>query len=91
MVKTDTCCSENGYDYDRFQHGLCTDRSAAAARGRPFRKYFGLLCEWHQRAALRGALYGMSDRQLQDIGTNRGEIEYVVRRGAVDRRGTTAV
>jgi uncharacterized protein YjiS (DUF1127 family) len=56
-----------------------------------FEKYFSMFCEWQQRAALRGALYGMTDRELQDIGTSRGEIDYVVRDRSVDpRRGRSA-
>jgi uncharacterized protein YjiS (DUF1127 family) len=44
---------------------------------RLFEKCLSMLCEWQQRNALRGVMYGLSDRELQDIGTTRGEIEYV--------------
>ena len=50
-------------------------------------KYGDMICEWHQRQALRGALYGRSDRDLQDIAITRGEIEYVARCRFVDPRG----
>jgi uncharacterized protein YjiS (DUF1127 family) len=42
-------------------------------------KYWGRLREWQKRDRLRGVLYSLSDRDLQDIGTTRGEIEYVAR------------
>lgn len=44
-----------------------------------FEKCLNMLGEWQRRDALRGAMYGLSDREFQDIGTTRGEIEYVVR------------
>lgn len=50
-------------------------------------KYGDMFCEWQQRQALRGALYGRSDRDLQDIGIARSEIEYVARSRFVDPRG----
>jgi uncharacterized protein YjiS (DUF1127 family) len=50
-------------------------------------KYGDMFCEWQQRQALRGALYGRSDRDLQDIAITRGEIEYVARSRLVDPRG----
>jgi len=52
-----------------------------------FEKCLSMLCEWQQRNALRGAMYNLSDRELQDIGTTRGEIEYVARSRFVDPRG----
>jgi uncharacterized protein YjiS (DUF1127 family) len=45
-----------------------------------------MLRKWRERDALRGALYGLSDRELQDIGTTHGEIEYVARFRSVDPR-----
>jgi uncharacterized protein YjiS (DUF1127 family) len=50
-------------------------------------KYGDMFCERQQRQALRGALYGCSERDLQDIGITRGEIEYVARSRFVDPRG----
>jgi len=49
-----------------------------------FEKCLGMLYEWHQRNALRGAMHELSDRELADIGTSRGEIEYVIRSRFVD-------
>ena len=51
-----------------------------------FRRYLLVLRRWHERNALRGALYSLNDRELQDIGTTRGEIEYVARFRSVDPR-----
>ena len=52
-----------------------------------FKKYSTMLRKWQQRDVLRGALYSLSDRELQDIGTTRGEIEHVARFRSVDPRG----
>jgi uncharacterized protein YjiS (DUF1127 family) len=52
-----------------------------------FEKCLSVLCEWQQRNALRGAMYHLGDRELQDMGTARGEIEYVARSRFVDPRG----
>src|SRR5690348_6683109 len=49
-----------------------------------FEKCLGMLYERHQRNALRGAMHDLSDRELADIGTSRGEIEYVIRSRFVD-------
>jgi uncharacterized protein YjiS (DUF1127 family) len=51
-----------------------------------FEKCLGMLYVWHQRNAVRGALYSLNARELQDIGTTRGEIEYVARSRFVDPR-----
>jgi uncharacterized protein YjiS (DUF1127 family) len=51
-----------------------------------FEKYLRMLCEWQQRNALRGAMHNLSDRELQDIGTTRGEIECVARSRLGDPR-----
>lgn len=52
-----------------------------------FRRYWKMLREWQERNALRGAINSLSDRELQDIGTTRGEIEYVARSRFIDPRG----
>lgn len=54
---------------------------------RLFKRYWSMLREWRERDALRGALYNLSERDLQDIATTRGEIEYVARSRFVDPRG----
>jgi uncharacterized protein YjiS (DUF1127 family) len=52
-----------------------------------FEKCLNMLYEWHQRNALRGVMYNLSDRELQDVGMTRGEIEYVTRSRFADPRG----
>jgi len=71
-------------------HVVMTDlEQTTAPMQRAFRflkRYWTLLRERQNRNALRGAMYGLSDRELQDIGTTRGEIEFVVRSRLVDPR-----
>ena len=40
-----------------------------------------------ERLRLRAALSDLSDRELMDIGTSRGEIDYIASRRGVDPRG----
>jgi uncharacterized protein YjiS (DUF1127 family) len=56
-----------------------------------FEKYLSLLYEWHQRNVLRGAMYNLSDRELQDIGATRGDIECVARSHPVAPRGVRPI
>lgn len=42
--------------------------------------------EWRTRQALQGVLRGLSDAELMDIGTTRGEIDYVAANRATDPR-----
>jgi uncharacterized protein YjiS (DUF1127 family) len=58
---------------------------------RLFEKCLNMLYEWQRRNALSGALYSLSARELQDIGTTRGEIEYVARSRFVDLCGNRSV
>jgi uncharacterized protein YjiS (DUF1127 family) len=55
-----------------------------------FERYWGMLREWQRRDTLRGALYNLSDRDLQDIGTTRCEIEYVARSGSASPTASTS-
>jgi uncharacterized protein YjiS (DUF1127 family) len=48
---------------------------------------WGALLEWRKRQRLRATLYDLSDRELLDIGTTRGEIDYVASNRGVDPRG----
>jgi len=45
------------------------------------------LQERRKRAKIRAALYGLSGRDLQDIGIAHGEIEYVASNPDIDPRG----
>jgi uncharacterized protein YjiS (DUF1127 family) len=48
---------------------------------------WGALLEWRKRQRLRATLYGLSDRELLDIGTTRGEIDFVASNRGIDPRG----
>ena len=50
-------------------------------------KYWGALQEQHKRRRLRAILCDLSDRELMDIGTTRGEIDYVASNRSIDPRG----
>jgi uncharacterized protein YjiS (DUF1127 family) len=50
-------------------------------------KYWDAYQERRDRQKLRSALSDLSDRELMDIGTARGEIDYVVSNRDVDPRG----
>jgi uncharacterized protein YjiS (DUF1127 family) len=52
-----------------------------------FKKYWGALQERRKRQRLRATLCNLSDRELMDIGTTRGEIDYVASNRLVDPRG----
>jgi uncharacterized protein YjiS (DUF1127 family) len=43
--------------------------------------------ERRERQRIRSALCGLSDRELMDIGTTRGEIDYVALSRFIDPRG----
>lgn len=46
--------------------------------------------DWQARSRVRSELQAMSDRQLSDIGINRGEIDSVVRGDYVRQNAHTA-
>jgi uncharacterized protein YjiS (DUF1127 family) len=41
----------------------------------PLEKYWDAFLEWRKRQRLRATLCDLSDRELMDIGTTRGEID----------------
>lgn len=51
-----------------------------------FKKYWSALRERRERRRLRTALYDLSDQELKDIGTTRGEIDYVASNRSLDLR-----
>ena len=55
-----------------------------------FRRRQDAFQQWRKRGKLRAALHGLSDRELADIGTTFGEIEYVVLTPPVEPRGIRA-
>ena len=51
-----------------------------------FKRYWGAFQERRKRQRLR-ATFDLSDRELMDIGTTRGEIDYVASNRGIDPRG----
>ena len=71
-------------------YGATGSRQTAAwtlSASRLFRKYWSAFQERRERQMLRTALCDLSDRELMDIGTTRGEIEYVASNRGIDPRG----
>ena len=52
-----------------------------------FKRYWGAFQERRKRQRLRATLCDLSDRELMDIGTTRGEIDYVASNRSFDPRG----
>jgi uncharacterized protein YjiS (DUF1127 family) len=50
-------------------------------------KYWDALRERRERQKLRATLCNLSDTELMDIGTTRGEIDYVASHRGIDPRG----
>ncbi|MBW7965343.1 MULTISPECIES: DUF1127 domain-containing protein [unclassified Bradyrhizobium] len=50
-------------------------------------RYWEAFQEGRERERLRAALSDLSDRELMDIGTSRGEIDYVASNRGSDPRG----
>jgi uncharacterized protein YjiS (DUF1127 family) len=50
-------------------------------------KYWNAFQDRRERQELRAILSNLSDRDLVDIGTNRGEIDYIAAHRSVDPRG----
>ena len=52
-----------------------------------FKRYWDAFQDWRKRERLRTCLSGLDDRELQDIGITRGEIDYVASNRDIDPRG----
>ena len=52
-----------------------------------FTRYWAAFQERRERQRLRATLCDLSDRELVDIGTTRGEIDYVASNRSIDPRG----
>ncbi|MGJ4940173.1 DUF1127 domain-containing protein [Bradyrhizobium sp. HKCCYLS1011] len=46
--------------------------------------------DWRERRMVRATLSGLSDRELLDIGTTRGEIDFVASHRDIDPRGAVS-
>jgi uncharacterized protein YjiS (DUF1127 family) len=55
------------------------------------KKFWSKLQDRQKRNSLRSAMHHLSDRELQDIGTMRSEIEYVTRSRCVDPQGARSI
>ena len=53
----------------------------------PFEAYWNAFQEWRKRERLRSQLSRLTDSELADIGTTRGEIDYVASHRVIDPRG----
>ena len=53
----------------------------------PLEAYWNAFQEWRKRQRLRATLSKLSDTELMDIGTTRGEIDYVPSHRGIDPRG----
>jgi uncharacterized protein YjiS (DUF1127 family) len=64
-------------------------QTAASTRRVPsfFKGYWDAFQERRERQKLRTALCDLSNRELMDIGTTRGEIDYVASNRFIDPRG----
>ena len=70
-------------------HGA-TELSQATAKRQvysPLEIYWDAFQQWRKRQRLRATLCDLSDRELMDIGTTRGEIDYVASNRGIDPRG----
>ena len=56
-----------------------------------FKRYWGAFQERCKRERLRADLFNLSDSELMDIGTTRGEIDYVASNRGIDPRGIRSV
>ncbi len=68
-----------------------TGLGQAAASTRRVSSFFERCCgafqEWRKRQRLHATLCDLSDRELMDIGTTRGETDYVASNRGIDPRG----
>jgi uncharacterized protein YjiS (DUF1127 family) len=70
-------------------YGVTELRQAAGSTRRVsgfFERYWEAFRERRSRQRLRATLGDLSDRELTDIGTTRGEIDYVVSNRSIDPR-----
>jgi uncharacterized protein YjiS (DUF1127 family) len=56
-----------------------------------FRRYWGAFQERRKRLRLQVTLCDLNDRELQDIGIARGEIDYVASNRSIDPRGIRSI
>jgi len=75
-------------EHDLWRNRARTDRRIDAARLQLFQEILGCVSGKAQTPeATSRLLCDLSDRELMDIGTTRGEIDYVVSNRGIDPRG----
>jgi uncharacterized protein YjiS (DUF1127 family) len=57
----------------------------------PLETYWNAFQEWRKRQRLRATLCDLNDRELQDIGIARGEVDYVASNRSIDPRGIRSI
>jgi len=66
--------------------------AASTRRGSSFfKRYWGAFQERRKRQRLRATLCDLSDRELMDISTTRGEIDHIASNRSIDPRGIRAI
>jgi uncharacterized protein YjiS (DUF1127 family) len=68
-----------------------TELGPAAAKRQvysPIETYWNAFQEWRKRERLRSQLCRLTDSELMDIGTTRGEIDYVASNRSIDPTGS---
>jgi uncharacterized protein YjiS (DUF1127 family) len=56
-----------------------------------FRRYWGAFQERRKRLRLQATLCDLNDRELQDIGIARGEVDYVASHRSIDPRSIRSI
>ena len=57
----------------------------------PLETYWNAFQEWRKRQRLRATLCDLNDRELQDIGIARGEVDHVASNRSIDPRGIRSI
>src|SRR5215207_6420594 len=63
-------------------------RGSVFMRRCPLETYWNAFQEWRKRQRLRATLCDLSNRELMDIGTTRGEIDYVGPNRSIEPEGS---
>ena len=71
--------------------GLAETAASRRCVSSAFKRYWDAFRERHIRQRLRATLCDLSDRELMDIGTTRGEIDYVSSNRDIDPRGIRSI
>jgi uncharacterized protein YjiS (DUF1127 family) len=67
--------------------GLAQTTTSTRRLSSASKNFWGAFQEWRKWERLRADFCNLSDRELQDIGITRGEIDYVASNRSTDPRG----